>query len=71
MAFTRDPRSARRYGSPPSNHPTDHRPDPDPDGPATRERSAHEASTGSAITRAETIGFVVALIAVVVLVALI
>jgi hypothetical protein len=71
MASARDPRSSMPARLAAEHHSTSRGPEPDDNGPPTRKRSEHDESTGSGITAAETIAFVVALIAVVVLVALI
>ena len=71
MASARDPRSSTPARLAAEHYPTSRRPDPDDNAPTAHWRSEHDESTGSGISAAETIAFVVALIAVVVLVALI
>jgi hypothetical protein len=71
MPSARDPRSSTPARLAADRYPTSRQADRDHKGPPTRKRSDTDESTGSGITAAETIGFVVALIAVVVLVALI
>ena len=71
MRSARDPRSSTPARLAADHYPTSRQPNGDDKGPPTGKRSDPDESTGSGITAAETIGFVVALIAVVVLVALI
>jgi hypothetical protein len=71
MPSARDPRSTTPGWLAAELDPASRRPDRDDNGPPTRKRADREESLGSGITTAETIAFIVALIAVVVLVALI